>query len=233
MMRLAKQCPESWSALPTVQACSLCVMRCVVGRELRLTLQTLSPHPWGALLLRAVFVSITATVEAAAEGLLHRRSRRAVAPAVAPPCAAWLGLTARQGPSRRRVVVDLVADGDPAGALRERAPRRPALWSGSSQVELSVLGEGARKVASCLAKATKTRCASAERPEATSGSPRSGERPDWPPCASAGASGPPPPRTAPASAMASKVQKIMTQPIVRRHPLRLRLVPVRARRRGG
>ena len=66
MMRLAKQCPESWSALPTVQACSLCVMRCVVGRELRLTLQTLSPHPWGALLLRAVFVSITATVEAAA-----------------------------------------------------------------------------------------------------------------------------------------------------------------------
>jgi len=66
MMRHAKQCPESWSALPTVQACSLCVMRCVVGRELRLTLQTLSPHPWGALLLRAVFVSITATVEAAA-----------------------------------------------------------------------------------------------------------------------------------------------------------------------
>ena len=161
------------------------------------------------------------------------RPSRAVAPAVAPPCAAWLGLTARQGPSRRRVVVDLVADGDPAGALRERAPRRPALWSGSSQVELSVLGEGTRKVASCLAKATKTRCASAERPEATSGSPCSGERPDWPPCASAGASGPPPPRTAPASAMASKVQKIMTQPIVRRHPLRLRLVPVRARRRGG
>ena len=49
------------------------------------------------------------------------RPSRAVAPAVAPPCAAWLGLTARQGPSRRRVVVDLVADGDPARALRARA----------------------------------------------------------------------------------------------------------------
>ena len=87
-----------------------------------------------------------------------------------------------------------------------------------AMVDVDVAPRGQARLSLQPCESRKTRCATAERPGATSGSPRSGERPDWPPCASAGASGPPPPRTAPASAMASKVQKIMTQPIVRRHP---------------